>query len=90
MFRPDLAVSLGALGQTLHAADCPEDARTAFGEGIAALTPAFDRHPAAFAGLMRNLGADYLRTCEALAEPPDADLLAPVVAIFQRLSPPEE
>ncbi len=39
---------------------------------------------------MRNLGADYLRTCEALAEPPDADLLAPVVAIFQRLSPPEE
>ena len=39
---------------------------------------------------MRTLYGEYMHASNDVADPPDVDLLAPIITIFQALFPPEE
>ncbi len=84
-FGPDLARSLGVLGFVLDGLGRPEDALEAFEGAVRTLLPHFLRLPQAHAELMAALAGDYLRRCLALGRAPDAELLAPVAEVLQRL-----
>ncbi|MEM6915367.1 MAG: tetratricopeptide repeat protein, partial [Verrucomicrobiota bacterium] len=84
-FLPDLAVSLGALGSVYRGMEKEVEARDQFSRAIQILTPHFKAIPGAFAQLIQNLTRDYLQSCEALNEEPDAELLGPVVEVFKAL-----
>ncbi len=54
-------------------------------EAITLLTPAFTRLPQAFAPLMQFAVNEYQRRCEAGDVVPDQALLAPILALLDRL-----
>ncbi len=54
-------------------------------EAVRPLLPHLLRLPQAQAGLMGAIVRDYRRRCDTLGRAPDAELLAPLVAIFERL-----
>jgi len=60
-------------------------AKTAFEEGIHALATLFAALPAAHANIMGALVADYAQECKNSGEPPDIELLAPIVEVFEKL-----
>lgn len=60
------------------------------GEGIRVLSAPFQALPAAFAGLIGQMARDYLQYCEAAKLDPDAELLAPVIEVFEKLKETEE
>jgi len=82
---PDLARSLGTLGMVTEQSGSPADAANIFAERFAALLPAFEKHPRAFALLMSNLVSAYLSACEKATIQPDDFLLARLAPIFARL-----
>jgi tetratricopeptide (TPR) repeat protein len=84
-FRPDLARSLAVLANCLDARDRRADAGAADAEAIGALAGHFATLPAAFGRLMQVLARNYQTRCEALGVEPDAELLGPVVEVFERL-----
>ncbi|MGI8519103.1 MAG: tetratricopeptide repeat protein, partial [Actinomycetota bacterium] len=84
-FRPDLAKSLGMMGQVREANQQADLALECFAQGIRVLAPQFMSLPTAFAQIMGQLGQDYLRLAERLGREPDASLLTPVAEVLQRL-----
>ena len=72
---PDLATSLGALGQTLAAAERHGDAAAVARDGLAAIMPFAERHAQAFGDLARALAQIYLTACEKAGIEPDVALL---------------
>ena len=64
-------------------------AQAALFEGVSVLAPMFLTMPSAFSGLMRQLCQGYLKTCEALEQEPDGELLGPIVAVFDTLDEEE-
>ena len=83
--EPQLARSLAVLGNCLEAADRLETALEADCETVALLTVDLTRWPQAYAGLMGAVCRGYLRRCEKAGVEPDEALLAPVIAVFERL-----
>jgi tetratricopeptide (TPR) repeat protein len=88
-FRPDLATSLSVLGDCLEAVDRLDEALAADEDAIATLWPAFERFPGALARRMMTYLHDYLRRCEKGGREPDMALLARLLALFQKLQPPD-
>ena len=84
-FLPNLARSLAVLATCLAALERHSDATQATSEAIGLLAPPFLQMPAAFAPLMGAIVRIYVETCEAALQPPDMELLAPVVEVFARL-----
>jgi tetratricopeptide (TPR) repeat protein len=87
-FLPDLARSLAVHCNCLVALERHSDALQATTEAIRLLAPPFAQVPAAFAPLMGAIVQLYLRTSEAAQQPPDTELLAPVLEVFARLKNP--
>ncbi len=84
VFLPDLAQSLAVSGQLL-AETRPAEAMEPLAEAIRLLTPFFARRPQAHAGLMQTMCRNYLQVAQSAAISPDAALLAPANAIFEKL-----
>ncbi len=80
------------MGQVREANGDREGARACFREGVEILTPAFVQLPEAFAPLIRQLAAEYLRVLAATGREPDLAgaeaFLVPVSETLQRLDPP--
>jgi tetratricopeptide (TPR) repeat protein len=87
-FLPNLARSLTVHGECLAALERHSDAIHATTEAIRLLTPPFAQVPAAFAPLMRIIVRLYLDTSKAAQQPPDMELLAPVLEVLARLDKP--
>jgi tetratricopeptide (TPR) repeat protein len=85
-FLPDLAKSLAVLGSVI-AAERPEEAIVSFAEAVRILSPFFAARPQAHLRLMQTIHRWYLQAVEAAGLAPDIDLLAPVVAVFEKLNP---
>jgi hypothetical protein len=74
-----MADCLEALGRT-------EQALPADREAVASLSAHFQAHPQAFGSVMASIFRDYLRRCESAGQDPDADLVMPIVEVFQARS----
>ena len=61
------------------------EAITSFAEAVRTLTPTFVRYAAAIAPLMMQMLREYLRLCEEASVEPDLEMLAPVIAVFEKL-----
>ncbi|MCP4007233.1 MAG: tetratricopeptide repeat protein [bacterium] len=83
-YLPDLAMSLGAMGTVLTAADQSSDAAAAFAEGVRCLTPHFLAQPAAFISLIAALARDHLRAAEQAGIEPEYEVLAPIAEHLQQ------
>jgi hypothetical protein len=59
-------------------------------EGMRLLTPIFTAVPAAVSGIMAGLAQSDLKQCEAAGREPDAELVGPVIAGFERINAEEE
>ena len=81
-FLPDLATSLAVHGNCLAALERHSEAMQATAEAIRLLAPPFAQVPAAFAPLMRAILQLYHRAAEAAQQPPDTELLAPVLEVL--------
>ena len=88
-FRVDLARSLGGLAPLHALAEKPELAMMTAAEAILLLTPVFAAIPEAVGRIMAWLVQSYRAQCEALGREPDAELLQPVIAVFERLDQKE-
>jgi hypothetical protein len=86
-FGLELARSLWVLGDLKAEADDRDGGADLLAEGVRWLTPVFTAYPAAVRDLMAGLRQSYLACCEAGNRDPDTALLAPVLAVFQRLEP---
>jgi hypothetical protein len=82
-FQPALARSLGVLGRTLEGNERREEALASFAESVRVLTPHLQALPAAHAPLMELLAQEYQRLAQALRQPPDETLLAPVREVLR-------
>ncbi|MEI7940796.1 MAG: tetratricopeptide repeat protein, partial [Verrucomicrobiota bacterium] len=82
-FLPDLATSLAVHGNCLAALERHSEAMQATAEAIRLLAPPFAQVPAAFAPLMRAILQLYHRAAEAAQQPPDTELLAPVLEVLR-------
>ena len=85
-----LARSLWVLGDLYGKSEQTGPAIETLAEGVGLLTPVFIAVPAAVAQLMGGLVQSYLARCEAAGREPDAELLAPVIAQFERSNATEE
>jgi len=88
-FRADLARSLSVLGHCLDAVDRLETALQVDHESVALLTVDFVRLSQVHAGLMGAICQGYLRRCMKAGVEPDEALLAPVIAVFERMQASE-
>jgi len=88
-FLPDLAMSLGALGSCYRGQGQTRKAKEAFEEALGKLSPLFLHLPEAFARLMAMLLRDYLTEAAALKQRPNTDLIAPLLAAFEKLQKAE-
>ncbi len=86
-FLPDLAMSCGMRGVILLEMRKQMEAAASFSQGIQALTPLFQKTPAAYAELIDFLRRNYIQACDSTKAEPDSALLAPVVEVFERLGP---
>ena len=82
---PTLAKSLFVLGELYGKIGRPEHAVSILREAVVRLTPAFETGPAACGGFMTELVKTYASRCKALGLEPDMPVLAPVLAVFNRL-----
>ena len=87
-FLPDLARSL-AVRSKIIAEDRPGEAMEPLAEAIRLLTRFFAQSPQAHAPQMRWLFGLYIEAAESAHVDPDLTLLAPVIAVLERLSSPE-
>jgi hypothetical protein len=83
-YRPDLAQALNNLAASLVEVERYEEAVKALLKGIRTLGPLFLRFPPAFSSLMSQLVGNYLGVCQELDREPDAELLAPILALLER------
>jgi tetratricopeptide (TPR) repeat protein len=86
-FLPDLAGNFANLSGILSELNQPEAAFQSIDEAVRTYASFFLRLPAAFAPWMAMMVQDYLARAEAAGKEPDADLLGPIVEVFQSLSP---
>ncbi len=84
VFLPELAQSLAVIAQVLSK-DRPAEAMEPLAEAIRHLTPFFVRRPQAHAALMQTICNLYRQAAQSAAIAPDAELLAPVTAILEKL-----
>jgi hypothetical protein len=84
-FQHDLARSASVLAGCLEAIGQLPEAIMSDVEAIQLLTGPFQRHKAAFAGLMGQMFRDFIRHCEAANREPDAALLTPIAEALQTL-----
>jgi hypothetical protein len=89
-FVAEFAQSLSVLGILYAETGKPEPGMRTAAEGIRLLFPLFARIPAAVAQIMNELVRSYLARCKEVDSEPDPELLGPVLAIFERLTPREE
>jgi tetratricopeptide (TPR) repeat protein len=75
VFLLDLAMSLGAQGQTYAQAGRHADAASAFHEGLTTITPFAERNVQAFGSLVGQLCLAYIAACTKAGTAPDAALL---------------
>jgi hypothetical protein len=73
------------LGQALEGNERRAEALASFAEGVRTLTPQFQQLLAAHAPIMGLLVQEHQRLAQALNQPPDEALLAPVLEIFARV-----
>ena len=85
---PGLARSLAVHGYCLTKMERHPEAIQATTEAIRLLAPPFAQAPAAFESLMRNIIQIYLSTSQAAQQPPDTELLAPLLEVLARLDNP--
>ncbi|MGH6678176.1 MAG: tetratricopeptide repeat protein, partial [Bradyrhizobium sp.] len=84
-FGVELARSLWVLGDLYADNEQPDLAVSTLAEAIKCLTPTFLRVPQAVAEIMAGIEESYLARCEAVGRESDMELLAPVVAAFEKL-----
>jgi tetratricopeptide (TPR) repeat protein len=84
-FLPSLAGGYGMQGVVLYGMGRHAEAADSFADGIRALTPLFQKTPAAHAQLMENLCREYREAVKQAGQPPDMALIAPVLAVFEQL-----
>ena len=89
-FGVELARSLWVLGDLYSKTGNLDLAIGTLAEGVRLLTPISVAVPAAVTGMMRGLVQSYLAQCEAAGREPDAELLGPAIAEFERLNATEE
>jgi|SRR5215469_921864 len=73
---PDLAMSLGALGQAHASAGYPALAASTYEEGLTVIAPLVERHRRTFEDLARALGAGHIAACEDAGQTPNQALLS--------------
>jgi tetratricopeptide (TPR) repeat protein len=83
-FLPDLARSLAVRGSII-AVDRPSAALEPLAEAIRLLTPFFTRQPQAHAPLMQGICGLYFQAAQSAGIVPDTNLLAPVIAVFEKI-----
>jgi tetratricopeptide (TPR) repeat protein len=88
-FAVELVQSLWLLGHLCAETGNSEAAMRTSAEAIQLLTPSFVASPTAF-GTMAGLVQTYLAQCEVVGREPDAELLGPVVSVFEQLRQREE
>jgi tetratricopeptide (TPR) repeat protein len=89
-FVAELARSLWVLGDLYTETGKAELAITTAAEAIQLLTPTLTANPPVTAGNMAMLVQSYLAQCTAVGREPDAELLGPVIAVFESLTQREE
>ena len=87
-FLPNLARSLLVCGHCLSALERHPDAIEATSEAIRILATPLAQEPGVFAPLMRNIVELYLDITKASQQPPDMELLGPVLEVLVRLENP--
>lgn len=85
VFQPRLAQSLALEATCLEATGNLNAALQRDRESVEVAAVEFFRRPKAFADLMLGISRGYLRRCEKGGVKPDQALLAPVLAVFQRM-----
>ena len=90
VFGVDLARSLWVLGDWHGETGEPDTAIAMLAEAVQLLTPILTAVPAAVAEMMAGLVQNYHRQCEAAGREPEAEMLGPVIAEFERLNATEE
>jgi tetratricopeptide (TPR) repeat protein len=83
-FRPDLAVSLRVFADCLESEDLA-GALAATIEACQLHATLFVARPALFASQMAKTAGDYVARCERAGQEPDKELLAPIIALFEKL-----
>jgi tetratricopeptide (TPR) repeat protein len=89
-FAVELVQSLWLLGHLCAETGNPEAAMRTSAEAIQLLTPSFVASLTASVGIMAGLVQTYLAQCEVVGREPDAELLGPVVSVFEQLRQREE
>ncbi len=84
-FKANLALSLAVRANCLEALDRADAALAGNVAAIEALRPTFLVRPLAVIHWMQPMCAQYLQRAEKLGVEPDAELLGPIVEIFQGL-----
>jgi tetratricopeptide (TPR) repeat protein len=84
-FLPNLARSISWSRRCLRALDRLSEAATAGETALRLLTPFFQQLPIVYAELMAAIFRGYVDDMAALDREPDEELLAPVIAIFEKL-----
>jgi Tetratricopeptide repeat len=84
-FLPNLARSISWSRRCLRALDRLSEAATAGETALRLLTPFFQQLPIVYAELMAAIFSGYVDDMAALDREPDEELLAPVIAIFEKL-----
>jgi len=82
-FLPNLATSIGVLGDRLAESERLPEARDAAAESLRFLAPFFTRYPGVHDGLAKATCNDYLTRSQRLGLEPEADILAPYARLFQ-------
>jgi tetratricopeptide (TPR) repeat protein len=83
-FLPDLATSISVMADVVAALDRRAEAARMATQALEILAPFVERHPQAYQGLARTIGADILRYSEAAGEQPDNALLARVARALSK------
>jgi tetratricopeptide (TPR) repeat protein len=88
-FGTDLARSLWVLGDLYGETGKFDRAVETLAEAVRLLTPVFVAVPAAVSGMMDGLIESYSKQSKAAGREPDAELLQPVIAQFERIKTEE-
>lgn len=77
--QPDLAAALHDLGHELHELGRSEEAVLATKDAVRLLAPFYRRQPTIFDADMRRMMRSYLTQIAAAEQPPDAELIKPII-----------
>jgi tetratricopeptide (TPR) repeat protein len=84
-FRPNLAMSLGAMGQVYVSQENHQAGAECFKEGLATILPFFKRLPTAFVRITAALARDYSEACAKSGIEPDGKVMTEAAEVFQAL-----